>query len=135
MHLLYESTNEDTTLYYNVVVLPEIRSYESTFVPSKVDNNQYLRKYESIFEGNTFVLYSNNLVRRYESTTISYFRKYLFSYESTFEGTVHYMYVYNKLFLLSNFRKYESTFVQPFMTTVHVRVHVRVHCTVHVRTT
>ena len=37
-----------------------------------------------------------------------------------------YMYVYNKLFLLSNFRKYESTFVQPFMTTVHVRVHVRV---------
>ena len=71
-------------------------------------------------------------VRKYFRTKV---RKYLFSYESTFEGTVHYMYVYNKLFLLSNFRKYESTFVQPFMTTVHVRVHVRVHCTVHVRTT
>ena len=75
----------------------------------------------------------------YGSTEVlSYFRtkvrKYLFSY-CTFEGTfvrkytratVQYMYVYNKLFLLSNFRKYESTFVQPFMTTVHVRVHVRV---------
>ena len=66
--------------------------------------------------------------------TVSYGSTEVLSYEGiyfrTFEGTlhvrVHVLYVYNKLFLLSNFRKYESTFVQPFMTTVRVRVHVRV---------
>ena len=48
VHLLYESTNEDTTLYYNVVVLPEILSYESTKV-RKYENTKLTEvSYESM---------------------------------------------------------------------------------------
>jgi hypothetical protein len=95
-----------SSFFYNFNIF--VRSPTCTMIPSSV-------RYCTVSYGSTEVL-------SYEgrATKVSIF------VPSKVHYVYVYMYVYNKLFLLSNFRKYESTFVQPFMTTVHVRVHVRV---------